>query len=288
MRIVITGSAGRVGRAIVARLAGAHDLVTLDRLAAPGVQHVGDICDPSLLVRVLDGADAVVHVAALHAPHVGSVPDAEFERINVGGTKALIVAARARGVRRIVYTSSTAVYGAAATPEGRAGWVDEALSPQPRTIYHRSKLAAEALLRDAARDGGPEVRILRMSRCFPESAPVMAAYRLHRGVDARDVADAHALALHHTGAAHATWVVSAPPPFEREDSVELWHDAARTLRKRAPELVAAFAARGWPLPARIDRVYDPAAALAELGWRARFGFEEVLAMHDRGSPEVRS
>jgi hypothetical protein len=66
----------------------------------------------------------------------------------------------------------------------------------------------------AAEAGGPSVRIVRMSRCSPEPAPVMAAYR-----------------------------------------------------QRAPGLVAAFADRGWPLPATIDRVYDSAAAQRELGWQ---------------------
>jgi nucleoside-diphosphate-sugar epimerase len=181
MRVVVTGSGGRVGRAVVLRLAREHDVIGIDWLpASTATQHVGDICDRRLLVSAFAGAQAVVHVAALHAPHVGVAADAEFERVNVTGTQAVIDAAREAGLLRIVFTSTTALYG-------REGWIDEDTQPRPRTIYHRTKLEAEERLRAAA-SAGLQIRILRMSRCFPEPIDLMAAYRLHRGVDARDVA----------------------------------------------------------------------------------------------------
>lgn len=279
MRIALTGGAGRIGQAIRARLEREHEVVALDRRAAPGVDLVGDLGDAALLERLCAGADALVHVAALHAPQVGVLPDEEFERVNVQGTQRLLEAARRHGVRRLVFTSTTALYGA-------GGWIDEATPPRPRTVYHRSKLAAEALLERAAGQGGPAVRILRMGRCFPEPAPLMAAYRLHRGVDARDVAEAHALALGHDGPRCATFVVSGSTPFERADMAALMHDAVPVLRRRAPELVAAFARRGWPLPATIDRVYDAALARRALGWVPRHGLAAVLAQADAGSAEV--
>ncbi|MCW5662232.1 MAG: NAD(P)-dependent oxidoreductase [Piscinibacter sp.] len=279
MRIALTGGAGRIGRAIRARLAREHDVVALDRRAAPTVELVGDLGNETLLDRLCAGADALVHVAALHAPHVGVLPDSEFERINVLGTQRLIEAAARHGVARIVYTSTTALYGT-------GGWIDEDTPPRPRTVYHRSKLAAEALLEHAAAAGGPSVRILRMSRCFPEPAPAMAAYRLHRGVDARDVAEAHTLALAHDGPCCATYVISSTTPFEPGDMPALQRDAVPVLRRRAPGLVAEFARRGWPLPATIDRVYDAARARHALGWAPHHGVASVLAQADAGSTEV--
>lgn len=285
--VAVTGSGGRVGRAIVAALAHDHAVRTLDRDPRAQADLVGETDDPALLDRLLDGADTLIHVAALHAPHVGDVPDFEFERINVGGTRAVIDAAHRAGTRRVLYTSTTALYGHAATPDGRAGWVTEETQPQPRTIYHRTKLAAEALLRDAAEQGAFVLRILRMSRCFPEAAPLMAAYRLHRGIDARDVASAHRLALDDGNARERTWIVSSPTPFAREDAEALWRDARSVIERRAPLLAKAFARRDWTLPRRIDRVYDSSAIQRELGWRARFGFEEVLRQLDSADPEVR-
>ncbi|MDC8015987.1 NAD-dependent epimerase/dehydratase family protein [Tahibacter soli] len=286
MKIVVTGASGRIGRAIHVRLSREHDVVGFDRAPSSTADVVGDLDDAVLLRRVCDGADAIVHTAALHAPHVGLVADAQFERVNVDGTRRVLDAAVAANVPRFVFTSSTAVFGDAATPRERAGWVDEALAPQPVTIYHRTKLAAEALLRDAAGAGGPVVRILRMSRCFPEPAPLMAAYRLHRGIDARDVADAHALALADTAGPQATYVISGATPFLPDDADALLRDAPSVLRARCPELVEEFELRDWPLPASIDRVYDAALAMRELRWRPHYGFDEPLAMFDAGWSEV--
>ena len=286
MRVVVTGSAGRVGRAIFRRLAGEHEVIGLDRFpASTAVQHVGDIADGVLLATAFAGADAVIHVAALHAPHVGLVPDAEFERINVGGTAAVLAAARQAGIRRLVFTSTTALYGSATAAPGRATWIDEATEPLPRTIYHRTKLAAEQLLRAAARED-LQIRILRMSRCFPEPADLMALYRLHRGIDARDVAAAHAAALTHPGDPHHTWVISGATPFLPSDLPTLASDAPAVLRARAPELVAAYRARGWQLPPSIDRVYVAARAMRDLEWQPRHGFESVLTTLEQESAEV--
>jgi nucleoside-diphosphate-sugar epimerase len=284
MRIVLTGSSGRIGRAIFGALASDHEVIGIDRTVFSTTRIVGDCGDQELLKRALDGADAVIHTAGPHAPHVGVLPDAEFERVNIEATSTLCEIARASGVRRFVYTSTTALYGHAIMP-GACKWIDEDTPPQPKSIYHRTKLAAEALLREAASDVMP-IRVLRMSRSFPEPAPLMAAYRLNRGVDARDVASGHALALSNHGAAFELYVLSGATPFIRADCDGLAQAAPDVLRARAPELVAAFEARGWPLPRSIDRVYSSAAAQARYGWQPRWGWKEVLAQLDRQSIEV--
>jgi UDP-glucose 4-epimerase len=286
LNILLTGSSGRIGRAIRAELAEACRVTGIDRLPGPSTDVVIDLRDTARLVPWLRGMDAVVHCAALHAPHVGVVADDDFIEINVAATWRLAEAARLAGVRRLVYTSTTALYGDASTPPDAAGWVDEDLPPQPRTIYHRSKLAAEQALAEVCAPAGMALTCLRMSRCFPEPAPQMALYRLHRGIDARDVASAHAAALRLDATGVRTYVISAATPFLREDLAALRGDAPGVLAQRAPSLVAAFAARGWALPRSIDRIYSPARALAALGWRPLHGFESVLRAFDEGSPEV--
>ncbi len=286
MRVLVTGSSGRIGRAIYARLCRTHEVIGLDEIPSSTAGFVGNIADPALLRRALHGIDAVVHAAAFHAPHVGIVSDAEFERINVQATREIADAAVQAGVRRLVFTSTTALYGTAATPGSKAGWVDESLEPRPETIYHRTKLAAEALLEAISAQAGITVTVLRMSRCFPEPAPVMAAYRLHRGIDARDVADAHALALEAAASGFRKFVISGATPFRIEDVEELVRDAPAVLQRRAPELVDEFRRRGWKLPQGIDRVYSPMLAMRELRWRPQHGFREVLRMLDDGFSEV--
>lgn len=286
MRIVITGTAGRIGRTIHVRLSPFHNIVGVDRSPASTVDVVGDIADKELLHRLCENADAIIHTAALHAPHVGIVSDAEFERINVEATQSLIDTALQCRIPRIVFTSTTALYGSSACAMDSAVWVDEETVPHPLTIYHRTKLAAETLLRKASQEHGLVVRIMRMSRCFPEPAPQMALYRLHRGVDARDVANAHALALEDTASGCKTYIISGLTPFRKEDCVELWNNAAAVLKRRVPEFTNDFEKRGWTLPTRIDRVYDSSKAYRELGWQPRYGYANVFSLLDQGLSEV--
>ncbi|MFX6823238.1 NAD-dependent epimerase/dehydratase family protein, partial [Acinetobacter baumannii] len=89
----------------------------------------------------------------------------EFQRINVEGTRLLAREAIAAGIKRFVFTSTTALYGHAVVP-GSCSWIDEDTPPRPRSIYHRTKLEAEDVLNEMA-GAALAVRVLRMSRSFP-------------------------------------------------------------------------------------------------------------------------
>ncbi|CDI08494.1 NAD-dependent epimerase/dehydratase family protein [Agrobacterium pusense] len=284
MRIVLTGSSGRVGRAIFSVLAGRHEVIGIDRSPFSTTHIIGDFADMGLLRSAMARADAVIHTAALHAPHVGIVPDEEFRRINVEGTRLLAAAAVEAGLQRLVFTSTTALYGEAVSA-GTCTFINEDTPPRPKSIYHRTKLEAEQALEKIA---GPQlaVRVLRMSRSFPEPADVMASYRLHRGVDIRDVADAHLLALTNTGDDFQRYIISGATPFSACDCNDLASNAASILRQRVPALADAFAQRAWALPATIDRIYSPLQAKKSLGWTSRYGFDEVLDQLTRRSMEV--
>lgn len=284
MRILLTGSSGRVGRAIFGALASSHTVIGIDRSPFSTTRHVADFTDMNVLRPALAGVDAVIHTAALHAPHVGLSTDAEFDRINVQGTHALVFAAKAEGVRRFIFTSTTALYGDAVVA-GQCTWVDETTVPQPKTIYHRTKLAAEALLEAEAAPGFC-VRVVRMSRSFPEQPETMAVFRLHRGIDVRDVADAHVAVLQNGGADFQRYIASGRTPFLTEDCADLAYRPREVLLRRCPALVAELDRRRWPLPRTIDRVYDPGAALRSLGWQSTLGPDNVFMQHDERSIEV--
>jgi nucleoside-diphosphate-sugar epimerase len=284
MKIVLTGSSGRVGRSIYNAIANHHEIVGVDRTPFSTTSLLADINDSSLLRAALQGADAVIHTAALHAPHVGVIADAEFHRVNVEATRNLARLAGEAGVGRLVFTSTTALYGQA-VEAGNCAWLDEDSQPRPRTIYHRTKLDAEQALAGFASPAF-EVRVLRMARSFPEPADQMAIYRLHRGVDIRDVADAHLLALDNRGDPFQVFVVSAATPFLMEDRSALASDAPSVIRLRAPDVAAAFEKRGWRLPKTIDRVYFSGKARRLLGFTPKYGFAEVLAQLDNGSMET--
>lgn len=274
MRILVTGTAGLIGSAVAERLASEHEVIGLDLRAGPQVSVVADCIDVAEWRHRVGDVVAIVHVAALHAPHVGQVSDEHFRRTNVEATKQLLDFALSAGVRQFIFTSTTSLYGHALEPGDRTAWIDEQVEPVPRDIYDRTKLEAEQLVAEAG--GSLTCTILRMSRCFPEPAEQMAAYRLHRGIDRRDVAETHALALDRDGPP-ATYVISAATPFEREDSGELLHNAPTVIERRCPGLIARMAAKGWQPPRSIGRVYDGSLAQRELGFTPRFGIESCLA-----------
>lgn len=274
MRILVTGAAGLIGSAIVNRLKQDHDVIGLDLKPGSGVGMIGD-CRKVAEWRHRAGAlDAIVHVAALHAPHVGQRTDEEFRRVNVEATSCLIDLGLSLGCSHFVLTSTTSLYGDALEPQGSAAWIDETTIPSPRDIYDETKLEAEGLL--ASTGGFAGATALRMSRCFPEPASAMAWHRLHRGVDRRDVAEAHALALGRSGPP-ACFLISAATPFLRSDCDGLFEDAPKVIERRCPGLPERMAARRWEAPRSIGRVYDCGLARRELGYHPRFGVESCLA-----------
>lgn len=251
----------------------------VDRAPGRWTDIVGDLRDERVCRAAVHAADVVVHAAALHAPHVGLVADAEFRAVNVTATEALLDRAGASGVRRVVYISSTSVYGEALVPVDRAVWVDESLPPRPRDIYDETKLAAERLVTS----GAIGAVVLRIARCFPEPLPVLAVHRLHRAVRLADVAAATVNAVGRA-AVTGTFNVAGRYPFTRADCVALHHDAASVIAARAPEVASAFRRRGWVLPRTIDRVYDSGAAAGALGFRPAEGVLRLLQEPEEDDP----
>lgn len=155
---LVTGGAGYFGTLLVQRLvAGGAPVRILDvqrpDVVAAGVEFVqGDIRDRDTVERACRDVDVVHHNVAL-------VPLARdrkgFWSVNEGGTRNLLDAAVACGVRKVVHMSSSAVYGAPASNP-----VTEATPPTPGEEYGRAKLAADVLCR-AFRARGLDVTILR-------------------------------------------------------------------------------------------------------------------------------
>ena len=276
MNILVTGSSGHVGSAVAARLSAQARVIGLDLRPGPHTTRLGDIADEQLVGELIRGTAAVVHTAALHVPDLGRAGAEEFRRVNVEATRGLLEAAASAGVTRFVLLSTTSVYGCSSRPGPPATWADEDLQPVPEDEYDRTKLQAEALAREAA-DARLSTVILRLARCFPEPEQLMAFYRMYRGVDRRDVADAHQLAVSAPLRGTTTVNIAGPSPFAPEDMDAIWNDPWPVIERRAPGVRAGFERRGWPLPGRIDRVYAIEKARRILDYRPRFGIAELLS-----------
>ena len=156
MHVLLTGASGTVGRFVLARLLDEGCRVTvLGRKPVAGFKvafRPFDLADPE---PRLPEADALVHCALMHEPGrfrggEGDNPE-RFRALNVGGTRALLMAAKDAGCRQAVFLSSRAVYG-----DHRGGAVlSEKDRPEPDTLYGEVKLAGEEALEEIC---GPRFR----------------------------------------------------------------------------------------------------------------------------------
>jgi nucleoside-diphosphate-sugar epimerase len=292
MKILVTGSAGHLGEALVRGLRDqAHEVVGLDILESPLTTLRGSIADRAFVRPAMDGVALVFHPATLHKPHVGTHNRQAFVEVNITGTLNLLEEAVAAGVRAFVYTSTTSVFGDALIPPAGspAAWVTEDVRPIPKNIYGVTKAAAEDLCHLFHRNQRLPCIVLRTSRFFPEAdddAAQRAVYAddnikaneyLFRRVDIEDVVSAHLLAAEKAPAlGFRRYIVSATIPFTPDDMGELRRDAPGVLSRRVPGYEAEYARRGWKMAPGIDRVYVNERARRELGWQPRHDFKSLI------------
>lgn len=180
MRTTVTGGAGFIGSHLVGRLVReGHDVVVLDDLSTGDAASVhpvaalvtGDVCDPSTVRSAIAGAEVVFHLAA-HRAIARSIDDpAGTDRANSQGTVTVLQAAVDSGVRRVVYASSSSVYGdAPATP------VREDAPPAPLSPYAVSKLAGEHYCRVFGAIHGLETVALRYFNVYGPGQPSDGRY----------------------------------------------------------------------------------------------------------------
>jgi nucleoside-diphosphate-sugar epimerase len=290
--VLVTGSAGHLGEALVRVLRdGGCDVTGMDVRPSPYTTVVGSITDRAVVRECVAGADAILHPATLHKPHVGSHGKQAFVDTNVAGTLTLLEEAAAARVGSFVFTSTTSAFGRALTPAAGepAAWITEDVVPRPRNIYGVTKTAAEDLCELVHAEHGLPVIVLRTARFFPEGDDrdeVRAAYPdgcvkaneyLYRRVDVADVVDAHLLAMRRAAEiGFGKYIISATTPFTRADLPGLRDDAPAVVQRLFPDYAAEYARRGWRMFPSIGRVYVNASARADLGWSPRYDFRAVL------------
>lgn len=313
-RILVTGATGFIGAAVTRALlrhgyrvrvlvrSGART-DNIDGLAVERVQ--GDLCRPESLAAALDNCDGLIHAAADY--RLWSLDCRPIYRTNVDGTVALLAAARASGVRRIVYTSSVAVLGSGAD----GGGVDEtrvASLAEMTGHYKRSKWLAEQRVTAMADDGLPVVLVQPSAPLGPRDikpTPTgriildtlmgrMPAY-VNTGlnvVHVDDVAEGHVLALQH-GIPGRRYILGSENMELREILEKTCARCGRrSPRLRLPHLAVAPIAAACEVLARVtgqpprvslesarmaksQMYFSSARARRELGFRARPAVEAI-------------
>ena len=156
MQVLITGGTGFIGSRLALACREAGDAVTVlgqentaaERdnarlLGARGIDLVmGTVTDAAAVRGAMSGAEIVYHLAA--AQDEANVPDSHFREVNVDGTRHVVEAAVASGVRRLVHGSTIGVYGML------EGGIDEESPCRPENIYGVTKLEGESVVRGHA------------------------------------------------------------------------------------------------------------------------------------------
>lgn len=289
--VILTGASGFIGR----RLQQAGDRVLVRKPCGFADELVGDLLDIASLEEACRGVDTVFHCAG-HAHALASSGSAAHWRINFEGTRNLLRAAGAAGVRRFVFLSSVK-----AMAEPGDACADEDWPGDPVTPYGKSKRAAEEAVLEAGTKYGMHVVNLRLAMVYGRGGSgnlERMANGIRRGwfpalpetgnkrslVHVQDVVEVMRLVAVRPEANGRTYIVADPRAYSGREI----YDALRAALGLPP-------AR-WCVPAGVMRLagglggrigeiverllgsacYSPARIERELGWRARIGLEAGL------------
>jgi len=271
MKVVITGAGGNAGQAVSRLVVEAGYELRMADMVSPvlEVAALGEFvrCDtrtPTDVQRAVEGADAVVHLAAWHSAHRPPVSDATIFAVNVDGTFNVLQACRAAGVGAVVFASSMAY-----------GW---------GSVYSVTKVIGEELCRAYHEMTGASVAMLRYHEFIPAPYLEYGPRLLRNGVDRSDVAAATVAALRATlerkVGLFCTIVHTdhGMPPEVIEDFRRLGPQWCEQQLPGARGLIEKY---GLELPERVEQ-HDLSEAQSVLGWRPRVDFLEFLGdLRDR-------
>jgi nucleoside-diphosphate-sugar epimerase len=306
MKILVTGHDGYIGFVLAPLLREAgHDVVGLDTFfyegcdfgAAPSLEPALRLDVRDVVPGVLEGFDAVVHLAALSNDPLGDLDPEWTFAINFEGTVALARAAKAAGVERFVFASSCSMYGTA----GDETPIDEDAPLHPLTAYAESKVRAEEALGELAGVGfapvsmrnatvygvSPRLRLDIVLNNLVAWAHTTGAIRLlSDGMSWRPLVHVHDVAR------AALAIVDAPPErvggraFNIGSAEQTYRirDLADVVHRRLPRCEVTYAVDASPDPRSYRVDFSRFASTFpdfEFAYSAERGVDELVAAYER-------
>jgi nucleoside-diphosphate-sugar epimerase len=275
--IVVTGGSGRAGRAVIPELREAgYEVRNVDQKPAEsGRLYRADVADLGQTVAALQGADAVVHLAAIPSP--GGYPHSVVFGLNVMSTWNVLEAAEMLGIEKLVLASSVNAVGLAygqhrIRPEYFP--VDEGQPARPEDSYSLSKWVGEQMADAFARRRRVQLASFRFHGLWdtsqgprqglPHTDPERGAKELWGYLDLRDAARACRMALEADWEGHEAFFLTAADTIlgiPTEEAIRRTYPGV-PMRKELPGFAAAF---------------DTSKAERLFGWRPQFSWREPTA-----------
>jgi nucleoside-diphosphate-sugar epimerase len=209
MKVLVTGGAGKVGQWVVRELldSGAYEVTVFDRTPGPErgtVRYLaGDIQDLGQVIEAMAGAEAVIHLAAIHNPNIATT-SVTFQT-NVVGAFNVHHAAFRLGIKRVVSASSNAIVGWSYSERFVPDYlpIDEDHPLRPVDVYGLSKEIGETIARSYARQGLETVSLRPSGVVTPDELGEIkkeggrrpTGFHAYSYIDSRDLAVAFRLAL---------------------------------------------------------------------------------------------
>lgn len=280
MRIVVTGGAGRLGRALLREIRAHYDVLVFDQVQpreTKGVRvRLGDHRDLGQVAGALKGADLVIHLSADTYPELYAA-GVQFHT-NVMGSFNVAEAAALVGVPKLIFAGSPSPLGFMAPRDTfRISYlpIDEDHPLMPHNAYGLSKLVGEEILKSwQRRTGGSAIVIRPCYLVAPEEAegrlrprlenPEVASGNLFNYVDVRDAAQAFRLAVEKDIPRYSVFFAGAPDALAREPLAQLLPRFYPGTEKLAAGLTGTRPA------------ISNARAEAVLGYHPRFSWREIL------------
>jgi len=268
MKILVTGGQGKVGRFVVQELVNSADEVTVfDRVPGPergAIRYlVGDIQDLGQVMEAMHGAEAVIHLAAIHNPNIATTT--VTYQTNVVGTFNVHHAAFRLGIKRVVSASSNAVVGWSYSDNFVPDYlpVDEDHPLRPEDPYGLSKEIGETIARSYALKGLETVSLRPSGVVTPEELEAIkktggrkpSGFQAYSYIDARDLAVAFRLAVVRPLPGATVMFVVAEDSTIAEPLCELYPRIKPSIGDKAIKLTGCRAA------------YANARAKKLLGWK---------------------
>ncbi len=271
MRILVTGSSGHLGEAIIRTLQNKKiDYIGIDIKGSDYTSQPGSILDKEFIEKCMKGVDTVIHTATLHKPHIATHTHRDFIDTNIIGTLNLLEEAKRQRIKAFIYTSTTSTFGDMLTPKKNEPsiWITEETKAIPKNIYGVTKTTAEDLCQLFYKNYKLPCLILKTSRFFPEEDDkksirdlygdenIKVKEYLYRRVDIEDAVTAHLLAIEKAAEiGFGKYIISAISPFSKNDLISLRNDAPSIVAKLFPDYEEIYRLKNWEMLPEIDRVY---------------------------------